>query len=164
MSITTPLTFPLVPGNDYDKAQTFATTASAFAYGIVIVLFLNCFHLLIKSKHIYSNKMRLGLSVYMLAMFGLSTLAIVQAILYNRRAIFCNTQGTPFVVTNTISDLTFSLNIPMLTPLTIWGADGFMVRVLSSNTLYNDLLSHSNHYSSSGAAHIFIEGLQENCE
>ncbi|KJA22519.1 hypothetical protein HYPSUDRAFT_651642 [Hypholoma sublateritium FD-334 SS-4] len=114
MSITTPLTFPLAPGDDYDKAQTFATIASAFAYGM----------------HIYSSKMRLSLSMYMLVMFGLSTLAIVQAILYNRRAIFCNSegfQGTPFAVANTISDLTFSLNIPMLVPLTIWGADGFML-------------------------------------
>ena len=141
MSITTPLTFPLAPGDDYDKAQTFATIASAFAYGMVIVLFLNCFHLLIKSKHIYSNKMRLALSVYMLIMFGLSTLAIVQAILYNRRAIFCNSNGTSFAAVNTMSELTFSLNIPMLTPLTIWGADGFMVRIILSNTLHDDLPS-----------------------
>ena len=163
MSITTPLTFPLAPGDNYDKAQTFATIASAFAYGMVIVLFLNCFHLLIKSKHIYSNKMRLALSVYMLIMFGLSTLAIVQAILYNRRAIFCNSegfQGTPFAVANTISDLTFSLNIPMLVPLTIWGADGFMVRTALSGTLHL-ALPNRTHYFSSGAAYIYTADSQE---
>lgn len=161
MSITTPLTFPLAPGDDYDKAQTFATIASAFAYGMVVVLFLNCFHLLIRSKHIYSDKMRLALSVYMLVMFGLSTLAIVQAMLYNRRAIFCNSEGTTFAVANTISDLTFSLNIPMLIPLTIWGADGFMVRVASDYTLHDVLPSNRIHYFSYGAAYICIADSQE---
>ncbi len=160
MSITTPLTFPLAPGDDYDKAQTFATIASAFAYGMAIVLFLNCFHLLLKSKHIYSNKMRLSLSVYMLVMFGLSTLAIVQAILYNRRAIFCNSEGflgTPFGLANTISDLTFSLNIPMLIPLTIWGADGFMVQVASICRLNKPNSRLANHISYGVACRYMVD-------
>ena len=166
MLITTPLTFPLAPGDDYDKAQTFATIASAFAYGMAVVLFLNCFHLLLKSKHIYSNRMRLSLSVYMLVMFGLSTLAIVQAILYNRRAIFCNSEGflgTPFAVANTISDLTFSLNIPMLIPLTIWGADGFMVRTASICRFSKPYSRLVNHFSC-GAACRYTEGCREDCE
>jgi len=109
-----------------------ATFISAIAYGIVIVLSGHSILLLHKSRFIYSNRMRNFLFIYVTVMFLLSTLAIIQSIWGTTLITFHRDHDTlnnlynlplyPLVENPTVS--TF--------PLTIWGADGFMVSIFSS--------------------------------
>ena len=109
----------LVPQST-QKFQPLGTVFSGIVYGIVIVLSGNCFHLLHTKRSIYSNRMRILLLIYVTVMFLLSTLMLVQSI--------CE-----FMVYINLSE-----NLPpnfwyipfALSPI-VWGADGFMVRILT---------------------------------
>jgi hypothetical protein len=97
-----------------------SATFSAIAYGIVVVLSGNCFHLLLKKRDIYPNRMRIILLIYVIVMLLSSTWNII---------------GSIYTVMNHISSKSISLfflylpssNVPIL--VTSWGADGFMVRI-----------------------------------
>ena len=104
------------------KLKFFLAIASAFGYGMVVVLSGNCFHLLQKKRRIYSNRMRILLLIYVTVMFLCSTLSLI---------------GSVFLLLNALTDLDPSLIAITLDPLgpyallvTTWGADGFMVRML----------------------------------
>ena len=109
---------PLIPGPDvYLELRMLGTIISVIAYGIVIILSGNCFHLLLKKQGIYSNRMRLFLLIYVTFMLLLSTLAIIQSILGTSLLIFQNVYLPLLVGSSTL-------------PLAIWGADGFMVNII----------------------------------
>ena len=90
---------------------------SAIAYGIVVVLSGNCFHLLQKKWDTYSNHMRTLLLIYIIFMFLCSTWRIFQSV--------CIFMG--FIAPLEVPESLFFL---LEFPLAIWGADGFMVRIL----------------------------------
>ena len=102
------------------ELQLLGTIFSAIAYGIVIVLSGNCFHLLQKKRGIYSNRMRILLLIYVTVMFLLSTLTLVQSI--------CEFMA--YINLSENLPLNF-LCIPFTLSPTVWGADGFMVRILT---------------------------------
>ena len=109
----------------YLELRMLGTFMSAIAYGIVIVLSGNCILLLQKKRGIYSNRMRLLLFIYVVVMLLLSTLAIIQsiwglALLTFHRHVNLFKLPLYALVENTTSTL----------PLTIWGADGFMVSII----------------------------------
>ena len=99
------------------KIYLLGTTFSAIAYGIVIVLSGNCFHLLQQKRGIYSNRVRIILLIYVTAMLLLSTYTLIQSI-----CVF-------------IQDLTpqkipsLYLSVACTVPLVVWGVDGFMVKI-----------------------------------
>ncbi|KIM47135.1 hypothetical protein M413DRAFT_23397 [Hebeloma cylindrosporum] len=64
----------------YLKTQLLSTIFSAVAYGIVIVLSANCFHLFQKKRGVYSNRMRIFLPIYILVMLFSSTWELVGSI------------------------------------------------------------------------------------
>jgi hypothetical protein len=100
----------------YLKAELLGAIFSAIAYGIVIVLSRNCFHLLQKKKGLYSNRMQIILLIYVTVMFLLSTSAVILSIY------------------SLMLDITLRVSLPRVLqfelPLVIWGADGFMVSIL----------------------------------
>ena len=115
------------------EVRMLGTFMSAVAYGIVIVLSGNCILLLHKTRAVYSNRMRIFLFVYATVMFLLSTLAIIQsiwglALLTFHRPVNLFRYPLYALVENSISTL----------PLTIWGADGFMVSII--------LLRHNGYF------------------
>jgi len=99
------------------KIGLLGTIFSAIAYGIVIVLSGNCFHLIQKTRGTYSNRMRIFLLIYIAFMFLLSTLALVQSI------------WRPITLIFPLKDIHILLYEPIALLFTTWGADGFMVRV-----------------------------------
>jgi hypothetical protein len=98
----------------YLKGELFGVIFSAIAYGIVIVLSGNCFHLLQKKRGTYSNRMRIILLIYVTVMSLLSTWTLIHWIYY------------------LITDLGFAhlKVLPFEFPFIVWGADGFMVGIL----------------------------------
>ena len=120
------------------KLRMLGTFISAIAYGIVVVLSGNCIVLFQKKWGIYSNRMRLFLFIYVAVMLLLSTLAIIQSIWGLALVTFhqhVNLFRFPLyaLVENTTSTL----------PLTIWGADGFMVSIilLSQNEDFHGIMT-----------------------
>ena len=109
------LTIPdeIVPIIDF---QFLGTISSAFAYGIVFILSGNCIYLLQTKRGIYSNRMRIFLLIYIIAMFLASTWALIR-------------WTCEFMYWITILPRQL-LNFPIELPLVIWGADGFMVSIL----------------------------------
>jgi hypothetical protein len=99
------------------KIQLFGTIFSAIAYGIVIVLSGNCFHLLQRKRGIYSNRMRIFLLIYVIFMLLCSTWSLLQSVW-----LFMA------IITKRIPSYLFFFELEF--PLTMWGADGFMVRIL----------------------------------
>jgi len=107
------------PGPDvYLELMMLGTIFSAVAYGIVVVLSGNCFLLLQRKRGIYSNRMRLFLLIYVLVMFLFSTSSMIQSICAITLLIFRGGVGS-LILTGYAA--------PVMVPLTIWGADGFMV-------------------------------------
>jgi hypothetical protein len=112
----------VIPG-DYEpsvQTESLGVIFSAIAYGIVIVLSGNCFHLLQRKGGMHSNRVRILLLIYVTVMFLFSTWALVQwilslMVLIDLRNIILQPYRT-YLATQI--------------PVTIWGADGFMVRVL----------------------------------
>ena len=103
----------------YLKVRLLGSIFSAVAYGIVIVLSGNCFQLLQNKRSIYSNRMRILLLIYIMVMFLLSTWALIQSI--------C--QFMEFISLRDVLPLYFTF-LSIAIPPVIWGADGFMVRIL----------------------------------
>ena len=103
------------------KLILLGTVFSAIAYGIVIVLAGNCFHLLLKKRGIYSNRMRIILLFYIAVMLLLSTLALIQLISGIITRIFSS------LIWKQPWQLKF---YPIEILFVVWGADGFMVRIL----------------------------------
>jgi hypothetical protein len=119
---------PLIPGPDeYLELRMLATIISAIAYGIVIALSGSCFLLLLKQRDIYSTRMRFFLLIYVTVMLLLSTLAIIQSIWGIMFAIFRVVRLSLGLFAD--SPLLDVYSITAL-PLTIWGADGFMVSII----------------------------------
>ena len=94
-----------------------SATFSAIAYGIVLVLSGNCFHLLLKKRDIYPNHMRMILLIYVIAMLLSSTWNLVGSI-YTVMS---------YLSSKDIGLIYRSLEVPII--VTTWGADGFMVRI-----------------------------------
>jgi hypothetical protein len=117
----------------YLELRMLGTFISAIAYGIVIVLSGHCILLLHKKRAIYSNRMRNFLFIYVTVMFLFSTLAIIQSIWGTTLITFHRDHDT---LNNLYNLPLYPLveNITSTLPLTIWGADGFMVSTISSTT------------------------------
>ena len=103
----------------YLKVRLLGTIFSGVAYGIVIVLSGNCFQLLQKNRGIYSNRLRILLLTYVIVMLFLSTWALIQMVYQ-----FMDLISLRNILPSYLTDLSLA------TPPIIWGADGFMVRVL----------------------------------
>jgi hypothetical protein len=103
----------------YLKDDFLSAVFSAIAYGIMVVLSGNCFHLLLKKRDIYPNRMRMILPIYVIVMLLSSTWKLI---------------GSIYMVMNDLSSEDISLflyrsfRVPI--PVIIWGADGFIVRIL----------------------------------
>jgi hypothetical protein len=102
------------------KNQLLGGIFSAIAYGIVIVLSGNCFHLLLNKRGIYSNRKRILLLIYVAVMLLCSTWTLIQWMFLFMQ--FITIQGV-LVLPRYFLSLSISI------PLVVWGADGFMVRV-----------------------------------
>jgi hypothetical protein len=103
----------------YLKVQFLSAIFSAIAYGIVVVLSGSCFHLLLNKRDIYPNRMRIILLIYVIIMLLSSTWREIGSI--------CSLMSNL-----TSKDINFflyhSFGVPII--VIIWGADGFMVRIL----------------------------------
>ena len=115
----------------YLELRMLGTFISAIAYGIVIVLSGHCILLLYKKRAIYSNRMRIFLFIYVTVMFFLSTTAITQSIVGTTLITF---HPDHYGLQSPHSIRLYALveNLASTLPLTIWGADGFMVSIFSS--------------------------------
>ena len=102
----------------YFKGNFLPAIFSAIAYGIVLVLSGICFHLLKKKRDIYPNRMRLILLIYVIVMLLSSTWRII--------GLFCSLMEDLTSKPNSPLDGTFAMPFTV----TMWGADGFMVRIL----------------------------------
>jgi len=100
------------------KIELLGGIFSSIAYGIVIVLSGNCFHLLQRKQGIYSNRMRIILLIYVTFMLLISTWAVMGPIF-----IFMN-------IFSIINNLLFYHSTQLPITVTMWGADGFLVRIL----------------------------------
>jgi len=102
----------------YFKDNFLSAIFSAIAYGIVVVLSGNCFHLLLKKRDIYPNRMQIILPIYVIVMLLSSTWRLFRSIYY---------------LMNELSSKDISLRLycsfEVALVMTTWGADGFMVRV-----------------------------------
>ena len=103
----------------YLKVKLLSAILAAIAYGIVVVLSGNCFHLLLKKRDIYPNRMRILLLIYVIVMLLSSTWGLIGST-YKVMEVF-----TPL---HTSDFLYRSFKLPLT--VTMWGADGFMVRIL----------------------------------
>ena len=92
---------------------------SAIAYGIVLVLSGNCFHLLLKKQDIYPNRMRMILCIYVVVMLLSSTWNVIGSI--------WRPMGS---LTSKYPSYHLYLSFGMPITVIVWGADGFMVRIL----------------------------------
>jgi hypothetical protein len=101
------------------KVRLLGVIFAAVAYGIVIVLSGNCFRLLQNKRSIYSHRMQILLLIYIMVMFLLSTWALIQSILQFMKFISLRD-----VLPRYLRFLSIAI------PPVIWGADGFMVRIL----------------------------------
>ena len=110
----------------YLELRMLGTFIAAIAYGIVIILSGHCILLLHKKRATYSNRMRIFLFIYVTVMFLFSTLAIIQSIWGTTLITFHRDHDT---LNNLYNLPLYPLveNITSTLPLTIWGADGFMV-------------------------------------
>jgi hypothetical protein len=115
----------------YLELRMLGTFISAIAYGFVIVLSGHCLFLLHKKQAIYSNRMQIFLFIYVTVMFLLSTMAIAQSI-WGTTLITFHPDHYSSQSLHTIRLYALVENLASTLPLTIWGADGFMVSIFSS--------------------------------
>jgi len=108
---------PYIEDVPFVKIKLLGAILASIAYGIVIVLSGNCFHLLQK-RDIYSNRMRILLLIYVIIMLLCSTWMLLGSI-YELMYYF-----TP-PLTSFLSLCSFGAFT-----MAMWGADGFMVRIL----------------------------------
>jgi hypothetical protein len=102
----------------YFKVELLSAIFSAIAYGIVVVLSGNCFHLLLKKRDIYPNRMRIILPIYVIIMLLCST--------WNQIGRICLLME---VFTPLHASVFLYNSFQLLVIVTTWGADGFMVRI-----------------------------------
>ena len=102
----------------YLQLKVLGTLFSAIAYGIVAVLSGNCLYLLQRKRGSQSYRMRIILLVYVAVMLLLSTLTLFQSI--------CQVVGFMFPPEILPVGLVY---LPITLALTIWGENGFMVRI-----------------------------------
>jgi len=105
----------------YLKVLFLSAIFSATAYGIVVVLSGNCFHLLLKKRDIYSNRMRIILLIYVIVMLLCSSWRLI-GMIYSFMNILTSTSRYTSLY------LYRSFGVPII--LIVWGADGFMVSIL----------------------------------
>jgi hypothetical protein len=103
----------------YLQLKVLGTSFSVIAYGIVGVLSGNCFYLLQRKRGIHSNRMRIILLIYVTIMFLFSTLSLFQSV--------CQVIGFMFPPERLPVGLVY---LPITLTLTIWGENGFMVRII----------------------------------
>ena len=104
----------------YFKARLLSGIFSAIAYGVVVVLSGNCFHLLLKKRDIYSNRMRIILPLYV-------TVLLLSSTWWQIGSIYRLTNFD--LTTNLHINLFFYRSFGFPLTVTMWGADGFMVRI-----------------------------------
>jgi len=104
------------------KIKFFSAVFSAIAYGIVVVLSGNCLHLLQKKRGIYSNRLRILLLIYVIVMLLSSTWRLIGSVCILMDFL------TPPRREVCPASLPRSFAVPLV--VTMWGADGFMVRIL----------------------------------
>ena len=97
-----------------------AVIFSAISYGIVLVISRNCFHLLLKKRNIYSNRMRIVLLIYVIVMLLSSTWKQIGSI-YLLMNLHLTSKYTSLLLYRS-----FGVPITVIT----WEADGFMVSIL----------------------------------
>ena len=97
------------------KAHVLSNIFSAIAYGIVVVLSGNCFHLLLKKRDIYPNRMRMIIPIYVIVMLLSSTWRLI---------------GSIYMVMNRLSSKDVNLFLYRSSKVPIPGADGFIVSIL----------------------------------
>ena len=102
----------------YLQLKVLGTFISAFAYGIVSVLSGNCIYLLQKKRGTQSYRIRILLLIYVTVMLLFSTLTLFQSI--------CQVIGFMFPPEILPIGLMY---FPISLILTIWGENGFMVRI-----------------------------------
>ena len=100
------------------KIDFLSAIFAAIAYGIVVVLAGNCFHLLMKKRDIYPNRMRIILLIYVIVMLLSSTWNLIGSICSLMEDLTSKPNGS----------LSSTFSMPLT--VTMWGADGFMVRIL----------------------------------
>ena len=100
------------------KATLLGDIFSAIGYGIVVVLSGNCVHLLQKKRGIYSNRIRILLLIYVIFILLCSTWEGLQSVC--EVMVFITPQDWILPIG------LFQFELPLI----IWGADGFMVRIL----------------------------------
>ena len=105
----------------YLQLKVLGTLFSAIAYGIVAVLSGNCLYLLQRKRGIQSYRMRIILLTYVTIMLLLSTFSLFQSI--------CQVIGFMFPPEILPAGLMY---LPITLALTIWGENGFMVRIIIS--------------------------------
>ena len=103
----------------YLQLKVLGILFSAIAYGIVSVLSGNCIYLLQRKRGTKSYRMRTLLLIYVTVMLLLSTLSLFQSI--------CQVIGFMFPPEILPVGLMY---LPITLTLTIWGENGFMVRIL----------------------------------
>ena len=103
----------------YFKIELLSAIFSAISYGIVVVLAGNCFHLLLKKRDTDPDRMRILLPIYVIVMLLSSTWKQIGSICILMTGL----------TSKPVSLLLYrSFGLPIT--VTIWGADGFMVRIL----------------------------------
>lgn len=108
--------------NNRPRLQLIATIIAAVAYGFIICLFLQTLTLLIvNKKHSYTLTTRTILIIYVVVKFALSAASVIQDFVFVTSIAF---------TTVTTSSNIIKMNEPLFLPLTIFGADGFMVSLL----------------------------------
>ncbi|KAF8961197.1 hypothetical protein BDZ97DRAFT_1229468 [Flammula alnicola] len=121
----------LVPGPDIQRELLLiGTIFASVAYGTVIMVFVHCFRLLLKTPYIYSKRMRGFNFFYITVMFLLSTLAWIQETVGMTLVIF-RSAPDDFAIFS-LSDFQaiiefFFQNGTLFLPFTILGADVFML-------------------------------------
>ncbi|KAH9476045.1 hypothetical protein JR316_0011614 [Psilocybe cubensis] len=116
----------LIPGPGQSPTlQTIATSLSMIAYSAVIVLLLDCIIRLVKERHIQSKWMKPFLFLYLIIMFALSTVTIVQETVYVSKD-GDGDSSSRIKETSQPAVLFGIFDVPISLPFTIWGADIFM--------------------------------------
>lgn len=102
------------------RFQLIGTLLSAITYGLIISLFWHCLVMFATNKkNYYTHRTRRFLITYIVIMFLLSTVAIIQEFVSVVNAVVHGVSPN--------SRHPMQLNEPLVLPFAIWGADGFMV-------------------------------------
>lgn len=114
------MTITLVSNERLLRLHLTGTLISAVIYGLSASVFLHCLALLVTNRrNSYSNRTRYFLITYVVTMFSLSSVAMIQAFVFITRAIVHGVDPSSLNI--------LQLNEPITLPFVIWGADGFMV-------------------------------------